>query len=62
MGSPEDLAAALNIVEREGPSLDLHLNRSKSLLCIPKEEDESLSPLPSDILPPGMVLLSSDIL
>ena len=49
MGSPDDLAAALDIVEKEGPSLGLHLNRSKSLLYIPKEEDESLSPLPSDI-------------
>ena len=36
-------------MEKEGPSLGLHLNRSKSLLYIPKEEDESLSPLPSDI-------------
>ena len=35
MGSPEDLAAALRIVESEGPPLGLHLNRNKSLLFIP---------------------------
>ena len=49
MGSPEDLAAALHIVERNGPSLGLHLNRSKSLLFIPEEVVASNSPLPSDI-------------
>ena len=49
MGHPEDLAAALHIVERNGPSLGLHLNRSKSLLFIPEEADASQSPLPSDI-------------
>ena len=49
MGSPEDLAAALRIVERDGPSLGLHLNRGKSLLFIPEEADASLSPLPPDI-------------
>ena len=49
VGSPEDLAAALHIVERNGPSLGLHLNRSKSLLFIPEEVVASNSPLPSDI-------------
>ena len=41
MGHPEDLAAAPHIVERDGPSLGLHLNRSKSLLFIPEEADAS---------------------
>ena len=49
MGSPEDLAAALRIVEREGPPLGLHLNRSKSLLYIPRDADPAQSVLPSDI-------------
>ena len=49
MGPPEDLAAALHIVERDGPSLGLHLNRSKSLIFIPEEADTSQSPIPSDI-------------
>ena len=44
MGSPEDLAAALNIIEEDGPSVGLHLNRAKSLLFIPVEADASLSP------------------
>ena len=49
MGSPEDLAAALSIVEREGPPLGLHLNRSKSLLYIPEDANPALSVLASDI-------------
>ena len=49
MGSPEDLAAALHIVERDGPPLGLHLNRSKSLLFIPEEVATPNSPLPPDI-------------
>ena len=49
MGSPEDLAAALRIIEDEGPSVGLHLNRAKSLPFIPEESDASLSSLPSDI-------------
>ena len=49
MGSPEDLAAALEIVETEGPALGLSLNRSKSLLFIPQEEDPAISLLPSEI-------------
>ena len=48
MGHPEDLAAALHIVERDGPYLGLHLNRSKSLLFIPEEADPYQSPLPTD--------------
>ena len=49
MGSPEDLATALRIEERDSPSLGLHLNRGKSLLFIPENVDASLSPLPPDI-------------
>ena len=49
MGSPEDLATAVRIVESEGPPLGLHLNRNKSLLFIPLEADPALSPLPPDI-------------
>ena len=49
MDPPEDLAAALHIVERDGASLGLHLNKSKSLLFIPEEADASQSPLPSGI-------------
>ena len=37
MGSPEDLAAALRIIEEDGPSVGLHLNRAKSLLFIPEK-------------------------
>ena len=46
VGSPEDLAAALHIVESDGPTLGLHLNRSKSLLFIPEEVVASNLPLP----------------
>jgi hypothetical protein len=49
MGSPEDLASALRIVESEGPLRGLHLNRSKSLLFIPEGGDPALSSLPPDI-------------
>ena len=49
VGPPEDLAAALRIIERDGPPLGLHLNRSKSLLYIPGEATASCSPLPSEI-------------
>ena len=37
MGSPDQLAAALNIVETLGPAIGLNLNRDKSLLFIPAE-------------------------
>ena len=49
VGRPQDLASALHIIERDGPSLGLHLNRRKSLLFIPEDADESVSPLPPDI-------------
>ena len=49
VGSPDDLAAALHIVEEEAPALGLHLNHSKSLLFIPPGADASWSTLPPDI-------------
>ena len=48
MGSPAD-PSALEIVEVEGPAMGLLLNRSKSVLFIPPEEDPALSLLPSEI-------------
>ena len=48
-GSPSDIAAALKIIEDEGPSRGLHLNRSKSLLFIPGASDASSNPLPPEI-------------
>ena len=44
--SPADLAAALSIVEQDGPTRGLYLNRSKSLLYIPDDADPSNNPLP----------------
>ncbi len=49
MGSLDALASALAFVEREGPSLGLFLNRSKSLLFVPEEADLCLSTFPPDI-------------
>ena len=49
VGPPDALTAALCIVERDGRSLGLNLNRSKSLLFIPKDSDPSLSTLPPQI-------------
>ena len=48
-GCPDQLAAALDIIEREEPTVGLNLNRSKSLLFIPQEQDASIFPLPPDI-------------
>ena len=49
VGTSEDLSAALHIVERDGPSVGLHLNRGKSQLFVPRESDASRSSLPPDI-------------
>ena len=46
MGSAEDLAKALNIIESDGPAVGIALNRSKSLLYIPQDD---AAPLPPDI-------------
>ena len=48
-GSLDNLALALQIIERDGPSYGLQLNRSKSLLYVPDCGDISVNPLPSDI-------------
>ena len=44
--SPDDLQRVLEIVEEDGPSRGLILNRSKSLLFIPQGADASSNPLP----------------
>ena len=49
VGFPGDLSAALHIVESKGPSVGLHLNRSKYLLFIPSANDPSLSTLPPKV-------------
>ena len=49
IGSPNDLLSALEIIEREGPRIGLHLNKAKSLLYIPAEADQSVNPLPSAV-------------
>ena len=36
-GSPGDLAAALHIIKRGGPSVGLYLNQAKSFLFIPED-------------------------
>ena len=48
-GSPKDLATALGIVEQEGPTRGLNLNRAKSLLYIADDADFTNNPLPPDI-------------
>ena len=54
VGSPEDLAVALSIIEKFGPLVGLHLNRGKSVLFIPEESDSSRSPyLLTSLLPVG---------
>ena len=49
IGSPEDLLAALKVIEWDGPNIGLHLNKAKSLLYTPDEADPATSPLPSEI-------------
>ena len=62
-GSPEDLAKALKIIEEDGPSRGLHLNRAKSLLYVPADADISSNPLPPDIptVQEGFTLLGCPI-
>ena len=67
-GSPGDLRTALDIIEEEGPSYGLTLNRSKSLLVIPCDDssvdDPSFTnPLPAEIPTTrgGFTLLGSPI-
>ena len=49
VGSPGDISAALQIIESDGPSVGLHLNRGKSLLSIRRDCDASHSPLPPEV-------------
>ena len=62
-GSGEDLLKALNIIEEDGPTRGLHLNRSKSLLFVPPDADPTNNPLPSDIpiARDGFVLLGAPV-
>lgn len=63
MGSPNDLAAALNIIQSDGPPQGLLLNRSKSLIYSPLNEANSPVDLPPDIpsISERFVLLGSPI-
>ena len=49
VGQPEELSAALHIIEQDGPSVALHLNRCKSLLFVPRHCVALQSPLPPEI-------------
>ena len=62
-GSAADLAAALEIVEEDGPSRCLKLNRGKSLLYIPGDASSAVNSLPSEIpsVRSGFDLLGSPI-
>ena len=48
-GALADRVLAIQIIERDGPSYGLHLNRCKSLVYIPESGDVSVNPLPSNI-------------
>ena len=62
-GSLSDLCTALDIIEAEGPSRGLHLNRGKSLLIVPPGASPSTSSLPAGVPTSdgGFVLLSCPI-
>ena len=49
VGCDGDLAAALRIIEEDGPPVGLHLNRGKSLLYIPQQCESSNTVLPPEI-------------
>ena len=48
-GYLDNLQLALRIVEEDGPERRLKLNRSRSLLFIPKDADADCNPLPCEI-------------
>ena len=62
-GSAADLSAALAIIEEDGPSRGLKLNRKKSLLYIPEDASFVANPLPPEIpfVRSGFDLLGSPI-
>ena len=62
-GSLSDLCTALDIIEAEGPSRGLHLNRGKSLLIVPPGASPSPSSLPAGVPTSdgGFVLLGCPI-
>ena len=47
--SAEDLRKALSIIDEQEPSRGLRLNKSKSLLFVPKDDALDHNPIPSDI-------------
>ena len=62
-GTADDLKAALEIIEEDGPSRGLQLNREKSLLYIPEDSASARNPLPPEIpiARSGFVLLGSAV-
>ena len=63
VGPPEEPSVALRIVEQDGPSVGLHLNRGNSLLFVPKDCVALQFPLPPEISTThaGFCLLGSSI-
>ena len=63
VGRDEDLAAALHIIEEDGPPVGLHFNRGKSLLYIPSGVSYTNSVLAPEIpvTPSGFTLLGCPI-
>ena len=62
-GSPRELAAALKIMEDEGPLRGIHLNRAKSLLYVPPNCTSTPKPLLQNIplIMGGYFLLGSPV-
>ncbi len=63
VGTADELNTALRIVEEDGPSRGLRLNRGKSLLYIPEDATFPFNPLPPEIpaVRSGFDLLGSPI-
>lgn len=47
-GSADDVCSALTIIEEDGPSRGLNLNKAKLLLFIPPDDSLTHNPLPVD--------------
>ena len=56
-GSFSELAMALKIIEEEGPPKGLFLNRAKSLLYIPADDEGPVNPLTLEIPTTGSFVL-----